>query len=225
LKLNWRGKSLAIDIEFREEEFEGQFNGRTLLRILAQARAHWKWMLGFILAVAIVSALESYFTYLGKLIIDEGIMAGDKAALLRLMLIYGSLILFRSDRDGDGEIYVVDVATQTETRLTFDVGEDGKPTWAPSGLQIAWVSNRGGDFEVYVADYDPVTRTLSNITNVTNNAANDFMPDWSPDGTKIAFASDRDGDFEVYSINPDGTGLSQLTTVNGATDWEPSWSP
>ena len=29
---------------------------------------------------------------------------------------------------------------------------------------------------------------------------------------RIAFASDRDGDFEIYSIEPDGTGLLQLTT-------------
>lgn len=28
---------------------------------------------------------------------------------------------------------------------------------------------------------------------------------------KIAFMSDRDGDPEIYTMNPDGTGLTQLT--------------
>ena len=41
---------------------------------------------------------------------------------------------------------------------------------------------------------------------------------------RIAFASDRDGDFEIYSIEPDGTGLLQLTT-NSVDDDDPSWSP
>ena len=41
---------------------------------------------------------------------------------------------------------------------------------------------------------------------------------------RIAFASERDGDFEIYSIEPDGTGLLQLTT-NAVDDDDPSWSP
>ena len=41
---------------------------------------------------------------------------------------------------------------------------------------------------------------------------------------RITFASDRDGDFEIYSIEPDGTGLVQLTT-NTVDDDDPSWSP
>jgi Tol biopolymer transport system component len=41
---------------------------------------------------------------------------------------------------------------------------------------------------------------------------------------RIAFASERDGDFEIYSIEPDGTGLLQLTT-NALDDDDPSWSP
>jgi Tol biopolymer transport system component len=41
---------------------------------------------------------------------------------------------------------------------------------------------------------------------------------------RIAFASERDGDFEIYSIEPDGTGLLQLTS-NALDDDDPSWSP
>ncbi|MGQ9543126.1 MAG: DPP IV N-terminal domain-containing protein [Candidatus Bathyarchaeia archaeon] len=40
---------------------------------------------------------------------------------------------------------------------------------------------------------------------------------------KIIFYSDRDGYWRLYSINPDGTGLTQLT--HGRMDGEPSWSP
>ena len=47
---------------------------------------------------------------------------------------------------------------------------------------------------------------------------------------KIAFASDRvtagnpEGDYEVFAMNPDGTGVRQLT-ANTAVDGSPAWSP
>lgn len=41
---------------------------------------------------------------------------------------------------------------------------------------------------------------------------------------KIAFAASDGNDFEIYSINPDGTGETQLTS-NSASDGNPVWSP
>lgn len=82
--------------DFHEEEFETQFNSQTLLRILAQTRPHWKWVAGFLISVAVVSFLDSYFTFLGKRIIDEGIVGRDPQALLEIILLYGALQLVLS---------------------------------------------------------------------------------------------------------------------------------
>ena len=82
--------------DFDEEEHSGRVTGRTVLRILAQARPHWKWVLGFLLTVALVSFQDAFFTYLGKQIIDEGIAAGDRSALLRIVSLYGALILVQA---------------------------------------------------------------------------------------------------------------------------------
>jgi len=79
--------------EFEEEEFTTEFNGRTVLRILAQTKPHWPWLVGFLLSISSVSLLDSYFTYLGKQIVDEGILAGDRAALTRIITTYGLLIV------------------------------------------------------------------------------------------------------------------------------------
>ena len=81
------------DFEFEEEEFSTQFNGRTVLRILSQARLHWPWLVGFLLTIALVSALDSYFTFLSKRIVDEGILGGDRAALTQIVVTYGLLII------------------------------------------------------------------------------------------------------------------------------------
>jgi ATP-binding cassette subfamily B protein len=87
---------VSDEFEFEEEEFTTQFNGRTLLRILAQARPYWRWLAGFLLAIAMVSFLDSYFTFLSKRIVDEGIVPGNKTALAHIVTIYGSLIVVQA---------------------------------------------------------------------------------------------------------------------------------
>ena len=51
-----------------------------------------------------------------------------------------------------------------------------------------------------------------------------------PPDAKVVFSSSRDGDFELYAMNPDGTGVVQLTRndesdTTEARDDSPSWSP
>ena len=82
--------------EFEEEEFTTGFNGRTLLRILGPIRPHWKWVVGFLVLIAWVSAMDSYFTFLSKRIVDEGIVAHDRVALTQIILLYGILILVQA---------------------------------------------------------------------------------------------------------------------------------
>jgi ATP-binding cassette subfamily B protein len=81
------------EFEYQEEEFTSEFNGRTLLRILAQTGPHWPWLVGFLLTIALVAGLDSYFTFLSKRIIDEGILQRDTAALYRIVSQYAGLIL------------------------------------------------------------------------------------------------------------------------------------
>ena len=87
---------MSEEYEFEEEEFSTEFNGRTLMRILALAKPHWRWLVGFLVSIAAVSALDSYFTFLSKQIVDDGILAGDQQAIFRIVTIYGSLILVQS---------------------------------------------------------------------------------------------------------------------------------
>ena len=79
--------------QFEEEEFTTQFNGHTVARIFAQAKPYWTWVVGFVTMIALCSVFDSTFTYLGKLIIDEGILAANRALLTRLIAFYGGLIV------------------------------------------------------------------------------------------------------------------------------------
>lgn len=105
------------DFEFEEEEFNAQFNGKTIFRILSQTRPHWKWVAGFMLTVAMVSFLDSYFTFLSKRIIDEGIVAGNRTALTRIVITYGSLIVVQAS----GALSFIFLAGVLGERVQYDL--------------------------------------------------------------------------------------------------------
>ncbi len=87
---------MSDEIEFEEEEFTTQFNGQTMLRILALTRPHWKWVGGFLIAVTLVAGLDSYFTFLRKQFIDQGITPDDTAALAHFGAIYAVTIFVQA---------------------------------------------------------------------------------------------------------------------------------
>lgn len=77
---------------FEEEEFSGVFTGKIALRILSRIKPYTWWVVGFVISIGLVSFLDSYFTYLSKRIIDEGIGAGNLNALRGIIIQYGTLI-------------------------------------------------------------------------------------------------------------------------------------
>lgn len=81
------------EIYHDEEEFTTEFNGHTLRRILNQGLVHWPWMLAFMVGIGAVALLESYMTFLGKRIIDEGIVPRDMEALTSIAKEYGLLLI------------------------------------------------------------------------------------------------------------------------------------
>jgi ATP-binding cassette subfamily B protein len=84
------------DQYFEEEEFTTQFTGKTTLRIAQLSKPHWKWVIGFLLMISLVSVLDSYFTFLSAQIIDEAIIGGNTSALREIITRYGMLILVQA---------------------------------------------------------------------------------------------------------------------------------
>ncbi len=83
-------------IQFEEEEFQTQFNGRTILRILQQAMPYRRMLVGFLVAITLVSFGDSLFTYLTKRIVDDAILGQDMQALVRYLGIYAGVMILQS---------------------------------------------------------------------------------------------------------------------------------
>jgi LysM repeat protein len=64
----------------------------------------------------------------------------------------GSRVAFMSARDGDWDVYIVNMDGSGLKRLTDNSAQDGLPTWSPDGRAIAFVSNRGGPWAIWAMD-------------------------------------------------------------------------
>jgi TolB protein len=126
-------------------------------------------------------------------------------------------IIFHSDRDGNSEIYCIELPVIEETRLTFNDSYDGFPSWSPDGQLIVFQSDREGAGAIFIMKADG-----SNAKRIPNTE-NGRYPKWSFDGRYITFFVELNSNSEIFVINSDGSNPRNLTH-HLATDETPSWS-
>jgi hypothetical protein len=150
------------------------------------------------------------------------IAAGDTASTtfdVSCQTVANNKVVFRSDRDGDNEIFLMNADGSGPTQLTDNTAWDAYAKVSNDGTKIAFVSDRDGNADLYVMDADG-----ANVRQVTSSSGSTLYFSWSPDDTKIAFSDDRSGNYDIYTIGADGSGEQRLTN-DSATDYTPNWSP
>ena len=83
-------------IEIEEEEYTSQLTAPVFSRIVGLLKPHWKWVAGFFITIALTSIGDAYFTFLNKQMVDQGMALGNKAVIIHVATIYGSLILVQA---------------------------------------------------------------------------------------------------------------------------------
>ena len=129
----------------------------------------------------------------------------------------GGEIAFISEREGNVDIWAVDLKTLKERRITDHSARDLYPDWSPDGSRIVFTTQRDGNDEIYIMNADG-----SELVRLTDHSAVDTHPSWSRDGTKIAFSSYRNGNADIYTMNVDESGLTQITDDPG-NQLSPDW--
>ena len=141
----------------------------------------------------------------------------------------GITIAFRSNRDHNHEIYVMNADGKNSKNLTLHLDSDSWPTWSPDGRKIAFGSSQVAEGMQNHSDIFVMDAAGANRTNITQNSrASNRTPSWSPDGKRIAFVRamhDDITDCDIYVMYPDGTGLVNLTQSPGVGEFNPSWKP
>ncbi|NJW53647.1 DPP IV N-terminal domain-containing protein [Salinimicrobium oceani] len=128
-------------------------------------------------------------------------------------------IVFVTDRDGNSEIYVMDIHGENLRNITNNDSLDFSPSWSPDGQSLYFYSKRDGNAEIY-----SLKSGGADLTRLTNHPASDILPELSPDGETIVFMSDRDSlSRNIYLMNKDGSNIRPLTK-NRFYEESPSWS-
>ncbi len=126
-----------------------------------------------------------------------------------------SQISFISDREGNLEIYLLNLDGDELINLTNSPGTDLGGGWAPDGDRLVFTSDRDGMPSLYILDVAAVLEGAqeSTVTRLTDFPSGN--PTWSPDGEWIAFLGDREGQVDIFLIRPDGTSLAFLEAAPG----------
>jgi TolB protein len=137
----------------------------------------------------------------------------------------GNQIVFslRSTRSGgDSDLYVSKVDGTDRRDITNNPFIDTSPTWAPSGKQIAFVSDReGGVNQIYICDSDG-----ANVRRIVKEGGDADSPAWSPDGRFIAFhwKPHLGTAYDIFLAEVSSGKIFQVTSNAGSNE-SPSWAP
>ncbi len=129
----------------------------------------------------------------------------------------GQWLAFAMSPAGGTNLYLVAKGGGTPRPLTTGSAISLSPSFSPNGRQIVFNSDRGGSPQIYVMDVEG-----TNLRRLTFQGNYNASPRWSPRAEKIVFMC-RLGGNQICLINPDGSGLQQLTTLGNNED--PTWSP
>jgi TolB protein len=95
--------------------------------------------------------------------------------------------------------------------------------WSPDGRRIAFDSDRTGAVEIFIMRSDG-----SEVQQITHLGGFNADPSWSPNGRHLVFEHASPGQCctNIWRINPNGTGLHELTAFSMETfAAEPEYSP
>jgi Tol biopolymer transport system component len=155
----------------------------------------------------------------------------------------GKKIVFTSDKDGDLDLYTMNVDGSDIRRITSTPGYDGGAYFSPDSKKICYRGYHPTDPEELKEYRDLLAARLvrptrmdlmvvnadgTGFAQVTNNGAANFCPFFHPDGKRLIFASNAGSasgmGFDLYLVNLDGTGLERVTT-EPTFDAFPMFSP
>ena len=130
----------------------------------------------------------------------------------------GSKVALSVEKNGNTDIYVVDLRSRESHRLTSDPAIDTSPSYSPDGSRIVFTSDRGGKPQLYVMSADG-----GNAHRITFDNGQYTTPVWSPKGDLIAATKQTGGQFHIVTLHGDGSGEHVLTS--SFLDEGPTWAP
>ena len=125
----------------------------------------------------------------------------------------GKHLAFLSDRSGDEEIWLLNLATSELRRLTSGAQPLGGLNWSADSQQLVFTTANTKTKLTGIALAEVNTGSYRLLTE-----SSDSSPALSPQGDRLLFTSQRDGDPELYLLNLKTGALERLTHSAGLDD-------
>jgi TolB protein len=135
----------------------------------------------------------------------------------------GEQLAFASNRDGQWDIYMLDLGSGEIDRLTTSLAYDSAPSFSPDGLWLAYESYMDENLEIVIAPIDGSQDAI----RLTHYLGADSSPAWSPKGRQIAFVSTRGGRSHIWTADLDKSGDDRFVEISRsfeAVAKHPIWS-
>ncbi len=130
-------------------------------------------------------------------------------------------VVFETSRNGNWDLYAVDMSTGAEFQLTDSPADDINPFWSSDGSKLVFQSDRDGFWQIYELDL----RTMQ-VTKLSDGTRIDVDPQYAPDDSRIVFRTYlvEDGSSIIALMDVDGRNVTAVTTSDeDATN--PAFSP
>lgn len=119
----------------------------------------------------------------------------------------GKRILYQSNRTGKWQLYIMDIASGAQQRITHDAYNNNFEDWSADNAWVAFVSDRDGNEEIYRMRTDG-----SGLERLTTHPERDIHPYFSPDGRYLLFNSTRgNGSLDVYRLSLADKAIDRIT--------------
>ncbi|HJT90269.1 MAG TPA: DPP IV N-terminal domain-containing protein [Bryobacteraceae bacterium] len=146
--------------------------------------------------------------------------AADILAIFGQKSLFGTKIVFVSNRTGHKEIWMMDPDGSNQRQITHFNSLSIEPTISPDSSKIAFTSYARGNPGIFVFSVDPV-RQLPFYNQV---ASVNETPEFTPDGKQIVYSSSASGWAQIYIANLDGSNLRRISSSR-AIEVEPKVNP
>lgn len=131
----------------------------------------------------------------------------------------GTRLAYVSFQGGRPRLYIQELVSGQQRKLTAFPGLNSAPAWSPDGKRLAITLSKDGNPEIYVMELND-----QRLQRLTNSAAIDTEPAWAPDGRSLVFTSDRGGKPQIYRVPAVG-GRAERVTFEGEYNARATFSP